>query len=340
MTESIEGKQNAIPRFGQGEHLLHQYDIEIESVVKGRGSLIVRTKKESFMLNEFTGSKEKIGEIAKVLEELQQWDPINERILPTKEGELWVRDEEGPVYILKTYTAGRECDVKNTFEVLEGVRKLADLHLALQELPVERPEVFLLTEHELGTEIMRHNRELRNVKNYIRKKKKGNEFEELYEKAYGYFYEQANQIEEYEKSLCLREEASKLQLCHGDYHHHNVYDCGQRSHIRHYERMRMDHPMSDLAKYMRKVLEKNKWNAKLGMSMLEMYERLIPLSREEKMQLYVRLAYPEKFWKIANHYNNSKKAWASKRDGEKLRHLLGVEQSRQEFLEILYNRGK
>ncbi len=338
MAECAEGKQNVIPRYGQGEHLLYRYDLEIESVVKGRGSLIVRAAEGTFMLREFQGSAEKISGIARVLEELQSWDPANERILPTKEGELWVRDEDGPAYLLKTYAGGRECDVKNPIEVMEGARKLADLHLALRQVHPEKPEAFLLAEHELGEEIGRHNRELRNVRNYIRKKKKENEFEEMYEKAYGYFYEQAQRIEEYEQSLRKKADGIRTQLCHGDYHHHNVFDCGQRSRVLHYEKMRMDQPVADLSKYLRKVLEKNRWNAKLGVGMLAVYERLLPLTEDEERQLYVRMAYPEKFWKIANHYNNSKKAWASKRDGEKLKHLLGVEQSRQEFLEILYNR--
>jgi hypothetical protein len=71
--------------------------------------------------------------------------------------------------------------------------------------------------------------------------------------------------------------------------------------------------------------------------MLETYRRILPGTPEARTQMYLRLAYPEKFWKIVNHYNNNKKAWASKRDVEKLRHLLAVEQKRQEFLGLLYN---
>lgn len=338
MSEMIDGKQGIIPRFGQGEQLLGNYDLEIESVTRGRGCLLVHTKGQTYMLKEFTGSKEKITALAGVLRQLQEWDSANEQMLPTKEGNFWVREEGGPAYLLKTYTGGRECDVRNPFEVLEGVRKLADLHLALREIRVESPEVFYVSQHEWEREIYRHNRELRNVRNYIRKKKKINGFEQMYEEAYDYFYRQASQMENDAKRLLEQgKEEECRQLCHGDFHYHNVLDCHQKSRILNYERMRWDNPVSDLAKYVRKALEKNRWNAKLGMEIIATYGRIFPMSRATKEQLYIRLAYPEKFWKIVNHYNNNKKAWASRRDEEKLKHLLGIEQNRQEFLEILYN---
>jgi len=154
----------------------------------------------------------------------------------------------------------------------------------------------------------------------------------LYEQAYGTFYGQGEQVEE--EILSLKEE---LQLCHGDYHHHNVLDCSGTSHIQHFESMRMDSAMSDLAKYTRKALEKNRWNAELGRQMLMTYQRVRPFRTGELQQLYLRLLYPEKFWKIANHYNNNKKTWSSKRDGDKLRQILAQEKARQEFLVLLYN---
>ena len=336
MGENIDKTVQTLPRMGQGEQLLTAYDLEVENITKGRGSLLIHTAQGLYMFKMFTGSKEKTKELAQVLAILQEWDNQTETLVATKEGDFWVKEDGGPMYILKRYTPGRECDVKNVFEVLEGVRKLADLHLALREMPVEYCAAFCAPEHGLEQEVSRHNRELRNLKNYIRKKKKKTPFEELYEQMYGTFYQQALQMEDQiaAHSLLLQEDR---QLCHGDYHHHNVLDCSGRSHVQHFENMRLDSPLCDLAKYIRKVLEKNRWNAELGNEMIRTYTRVIPLREEQWMQLYWRLAYPEKFWKIANHYNNNKKAWASKRDGDKLRQIIAQENSRQEFLGLLYN---
>lgn len=336
MEENTINNGFTIPRLGQGEQLLSEYELSVDGISKGRGSLIIHSKKQTYMLKEVHSSKEKIEALANVLKKLHAWDERNEQILQAKNGAYAVSEEMGPSYILKTYRAGRECDVKNPFEILEGMRKLADLHLELKEIGRAEETFFYAKEHGFLEEMYRHNRELRNLKNYIRKKKRENAFEEEYEKQYAKFYEQASEI--YERAK--REEAivtgKNGQLCHGDYHYHNVMDCGQRSYIVHYENLRWDSPAADIAKYMRKALEKNGWNKELGKHMLDTYERVAPLCDSLRRELYLRLAYPEKFWKTANHYNNNKKAWASKRDGEKLLHIVQQEAARREFLEILY----
>lgn len=43
--------------------------------------------------------------------------------------------------------------------------------------------------------------------------------------------------------------------------------------------------------------------------MLREYGRVRPLSGEEQEDLRVRLSYPEKFWKLADHYYGSRKSW-------------------------------
>ncbi len=338
MDENIEKNAFVMPRLGQGEQLLSEYDITIKGIAKGRGSLIVYSDKETYMLKEFRGSKEKANELARVLEELSGWDPANETLVATKEGEYVVKEEGGPTYILKTYHSGKECDVKNALEIIEGARKLADLHMQLQNIKLDNPIPFQTPEHGMRQEIYRHNRELRNLKNYIRKKKKENEFEEHYECAYKEFYEQAQKIEEQMLGETELLDDAGFQLCHGDFHHHNVMDCSGKSFVVHYENMRLDSSVADLTKYIRKVLEKNHWHQELGLQILNTYERILPQSGLQKKELYLRMAYPEKFWKIANHYNNNKKAWASKRDGEKLRQIIAQENARQEFLGLLYNR--
>ena len=43
--------------------------------------------------------------------------------------------------------------------------------------------------------------------------------------------------------------------------------------------------------------------------MLREYSRVRPLSEEEREDFRVRLSYPEKFWKLADHYYGSRKSW-------------------------------
>jgi len=82
-------------------------------------------------------------------------------------------------------------------------------------------------------------------------------------------------------------------------------------------------------------MEKHNWNTGLGMDMIRAYDKVRRLEPWELHQICVRMSYPEKFWKVANHYFNSKKSWANNRDGEKLAKICAQEQERTEFLKIL-----
>ncbi len=95
--------------------------------------------------------------------------------------------------------------------------------------------------------------------------------------------------------------------------------------------------MVDLANYLRKILEK-----KVG---VRTWENIFwkPMksrencARKEKQLLHVLLLFPEKFWKVSNHYSNSHKAWVSGRDIEKLNRLIAAEPAREHFLENLFS---
>ena len=91
--------------------------------------------------------------------------------------------------------------------------------------------------------------------------------------------------------------------------------------------------MSDLSRFMRKVMEKHGWNELLGVSLLERYERENPLDETERNRLYYLLLYPEKYQKQLNYYNNSNKAWIPEKNVEKLRVLVSKQEKRMHFLE-------
>jgi Ser/Thr protein kinase RdoA (MazF antagonist) len=103
-----------------------------------------------------------------------------------------------------------------------------------------------------------------------------------------------------------------------------------------FDKLHMDLWVSDLTNFMRKILEKRGWNSGLGMDMVMAYNGIRELLPWELRQLYLRLLYPEKYWKIVNHYYNARKTWVSRRDIEKLCRLSEQEQAREEFLSMLF----
>ena len=101
----------------------------------------------------------------------------------------------------------------------------------------------------------------------------------------------------------------------------------------HFENLLYQESVGDLANFIRKMMEKNNWNAGLGMDLIRGYDRVRKLSPEELKYLYVYLAYPEKFWKISNQYYNRRKSWISPKMLEKLEKIPEQNQERQNFLQ-------
>ena len=63
------------------------------------------------------------------------------------------------------------------------------------------------------------------------------------------------------------------------------------------------------------------------------YSSVRPLSDYDLRFLYFLFLYPEKFWKISNHYHNHRKSWISPKMEEKLLRLLEQNAGRRIFLQ-------
>ena len=98
-------------------------------------------------------------------------------------------------------------------------------------------------------------------------------------------------------------------------------------------------PLLDLVYLMRKALEKNGWDRKKGVQIMENYAKVIPLGEEEQEFIYIMLLFPEKYWKLMNGYFNHKKSWFSEQSLHKLRSLGEMEQGREQFLKNYENGG-
>lgn len=126
-----------------------------------------------------------------------------------------------------------------------------------------------------------------------------------------------------------------LYLCHGDLDQHHLLMGADYTAIIEYNRMHLGIQASDLYRFMRKVMEKHGWNQDLGLSMLDSYERVLPMEKKERACLYYLFLYPEKYWKQLNFYNNANKAWIPARNTDKLKSLEFQQPARRRFLERL-----
>ena len=312
---------------------LEQYDLEIKSVRKGRGSWVVNCKEGDFVLKEYAGSEER-AILQKMLTSqiIEQTGVLAQEIVPNKEGSLFTKDVEERTFTLQTYMEGRECNIKEDKECESAIVAMARMH---QGMCLQLEDTCNFAPYSLNKEFTKRNTELRRIRRYLKEKKNKNDFERFLSKHFNCFFEQALEVEEqweHYEPYC-KSEAGCLYFCHGDYQHHNVWMNHKEIMILQFEKYMPDLPCRDLYLFLRKLLEKSNWDVECGKKVLEYYEKERPLPCVERISLIYRLAYPEKFWKIANFYYNSKKSFMPEKNMDKLEKLLEQEKAKQLFIE-------
>lgn len=318
--------------YNQPETILEQYDLKINQITKGRGAYICDTDQGAKLLVPFRGSKERARFLMEVLQRLESEGCPVEQITCTREGEALSEDDSGTRYWLKSYIGGSECSTAREGDMIRAVRQLAGFHAVVERCSFSIPDFMAAGHNDIKQTYERHYRELLKLKNYVKGRRSKNVFERKFHEQYPHFIADAGRA-----LVFLGEQQDmKMLLCHGDMNQHNVVRTPEGFRIIHFENMCWNPAVSDLANFIRKLLEKNNWSWELGMRLIEEYRAQRPLEKEDIHQLYLMLLFPEKFWKIANHYANSHKV-LSGRDVEKLDKVIAQEDARSFFLEKLFS---
>ena len=188
---------------------------------------------------------------------------------------------------------------------------------------------------------IRHNKEIKKIKNFVTKVKRKNSFETLFLRVFSDYYQQGIQcVEMLSDVLNTGQNVSTEQafqnhygICHGSYNHHNVILSEEEEFIVHFEKFSKGNQLNDLYQFARKAMEKNHFDFELLKNIFEAYSEEIELSKEDYQYIYVLFSYPEKFWKIANSYYNTNKAFLSPKYLEKLQTVILQETEKHAMLE-------
>ena len=323
-----------------GMEAAEKYGLEITNARRGRGSWIFETNRGLMLLKEYKGSVKRLEFEEAVLDTMKEAGSLRvDQYIRNQEGELISTAEDGTRYLVKHWFSDRECDLKDRREILSVVRQIAVLHQSLRKVEAkEEWNLKSMISPPLYEAMEKHNRELRKARNFIRGKQKKNEFELTVIAGYDSFYQQAKEAEEGMRMVFAREEEEirgQYQVCHGELNQHHILIGDSYVAVTEFNQMHLGLQVEDLYYFMRKIMEKHDWDLGLGVSMLNAYERVLPLCRIERECLYYLFLYPEKYWKQINFYYNANKAWIPVRQTEKIQNLERQQEQRMEFLEMI-----
>lgn len=341
--------------------ILEQYPINVKCTRKTRGAFFCDTDQGPFLLREAGVSRRQVLLMRHVGVHLYREGNMRTDLpVANCDGEYVSTSPEGRNYILKQWFRGRECDIRKSRELLEGTAGLAHLHRFMQQVPpcpdpepesgpeedsgerAQSPAADAAFEPEsLKKEYERHNRELKKIRRFMRGQSPKGEFEMEFLRCFDGMYEWARQAAEELECTDFGElwdgARENGAMIHGDYNYHNILVTAGGYAITNFDRCRVGIQMEDLYYFLRKAMEKHGWNVRSGDHMLDAYSAIRPLSGTEIEYLKIRLIYPEKFWKLADSYYCSNKAWIPAKNVEKLKTVVMQTEEKSRFLEQLFS---
>ena len=323
-------------------NVLEQYEMTVNRTFKGRGTIICDTDQGMRVLKEYRGRTEKLELLYQLQGKLK--DSLRtDMLIRTKEGALFVKDIDNSVYILEEQVDGKECSYKNEEDIVKACGAMAKLHLKFMTPQSEK--ICLMPVFFYADEMERHTVECKRVRNYLRKLHNKTEFERALLKEYDYFLEKAVDVTRRAREESQAEYEAYVNsnglYCHGDYQYHNVIfgkgNSGAYTGIVNLEHFAHDAGARDFYLLFRKISEKCDWSLDMAQSMLDAYQNRRVFPPIEWRSLCLRLAYPEKFWKIINFYYNSRKSWMPNRNYDKLESLIHQEKNREKLLNKFFS---
>ena len=205
------------------QKILEQYDIEVNSTRKVRGAVLCETNKGVFLLKEVTTSEKRIPALCELYTWLyEQGEHQIDYMIANRNGEYISSLDNGDRYMLKKWYAGRECDIKKTREILEAAGNLAKLHTVMRH----ELEYGITEGIKTGEKYRRHNRELKKVRQFVRKAVPKGEFEFAFLQQFELMYQWAEaavcELEQSDYEQLYQEEMNRSGMTHGEYNYHNI----------------------------------------------------------------------------------------------------------------------
>ncbi|MBH1941883.1 hypothetical protein I5677_13350 [Mobilitalea sibirica] len=355
----------------RSQEALKSYRLKIYNIYRARGAFLLETDNGLKLYKCFEGSKNRALFEHKVKEHLFQHGYYNtDLFVKTIQDDIIAEDSSGCQYIMKNWYWGEECNLKELSQIELAAANLAKLHCSLYNVDFTKEQMEYSISSDLLETFEKRNRELKRVKGYIKDKRQKNEFEISYLNYYEAFYEQgleaADKMADSSYDLIMEDAIRQRKVCHGNYTYHNIImlknkaeaiskayippgwinrqpisatdlasSCNSMIATTNFEKAYIGIQISDLYQFIRKVMEKNDWDILYGSNMIEAYDKVKTISKEEMKILYLLLLYPEKFWKITNFYYNGKKAWISSRNIQKLNSIGEQNMKKEMFLKRL-----
>ena len=126
--------------------------------------------------------------------------------------------------------------------------------------------------------------------------------------------------------------ANDNTICHRDFTQHNIILSGSNDYIIGFDNCSIEVKEYDIANFLRRKMRKCDWDLTIAKNMLDNYRSICKIKEEEFDVLKIIIGFPQKIWRIANKFYNSKRSWSEKGCLEKINEVINESVPLKNFL--------
>ncbi len=313
----------------------NKYCINIKSIVPYRDAHIINTSKGKKLLRKTMLLPDRIMFIHGAKEHLYKNDFRNlDRYLCTADGNPCIVID-GNLFTVSDVMEGRECNFDDVNDVINAAKILASMHRASKGYispPNSKPR------DELGKLPLYFSKRLEDIKRLKNiAKKEGSRFDFLFLKYFDYFFKLGEntigQINHSRYSELVKKVKANGTFCHHDFTYHNIICSESRTSVINFDYCCFELKVYDLANFIRRKMRKCNWEVEEAKIILDKYCSIEDISKDEIDILKIILQFPQKFWRVANKYYNSKRSWTEKSYLSKLQEVIDEIEYHKNFIE-------
>lgn len=316
--------------------IFKEYGLQINDIKPLRNAYIIYTDKGVKFLKRLRAKSDDSNFPYDVIHYLNEKEFTNtENINKTLEGKEFVEKDDGK-YILSDAIEGRECDFKNPVELERAIKLMAKMHNASKGFKVPKSS----GRYRVGKWSERFEESLsvlKSLKEVICKKNTLSEIDEIflqwvpfYELTISESIERLNESNYYEICQKFSEEGG---ICHNDFIERNfIIDKDSEVFFIDFDYCIEELKEWDIAKAVLRVAKDNVWDIDIVKTVIEKYQEVYELSKDELYMIYILISYPFDFINIVRNYYIDKKNWTEKQFYDDIKRKVEYEESKVIFL--------
>lgn len=223
-------------------------------------------------------------------------------------------DIDGQLYTVSSYIDGRECEFSDDNDTFRASVALSAMHKAGKGY---KPSPGITVPSELGRLPESLSKRYDEIIRMRRKaERERNTFDYIYLSCVDKFIAMAEEslrlLQGIEYPRLVKKTLMEGVICHHDYSYQNILMKGNTTYITGFESCMEEVRIYDLVNLIRRKMRKCNWDPEKAAMVIKAYSQTEPISSDEIVVMKAMLLFPQKFWRIANRYYNSRRSWAQK----------------------------